>query len=60
MASSVSPPELVEVVNADGTLRIWVTPVGLPLHVEITPALLARGGRAVADEVVALCRRAAS
>jgi hypothetical protein len=58
MASSVPPPEPgVEVVNASGTLRVWLSEAGLPLRVQIAPALLARGARVVADEVLRLCRR---
>jgi hypothetical protein len=59
MASSDLPPDTVVVSNAPGTLRVWVSRTGLPLHLEIAPSLLSRGVAVVADEVVQLCRRAA-
>ena len=60
MASSDLLPDSVVVSNAPGTLRVWVSRTGLPLHVEIAPALLSGGVAMVADEVVELCRRAAA
>jgi len=58
IASFVPPSEPgVEVVNASGTLRVRVSGAGLPLRVQIAPALLARGAQVVADEVLRLCRR---
>lgn len=43
--------------NPSGTLAVWLSPTGLPLHVEIAPSLLCRGADAVAGEVLRLCRR---
>jgi hypothetical protein len=57
MASSAPPPDAVEVSNPTGTLRIWVSPTGLPLDVQIAPSLLRRGAAVLADEVLRLCRR---
>lgn len=56
MASSVPPPDPVPVSNPAGTVTVWLSPAGLPLRVQIAPALLARGAGAVAGEVLRLCR----
>jgi hypothetical protein len=59
MGSGVPPREPgIELGNRSGTLRIEVSPAGLPLRLEIAPSLLSRGAGVVADEVLRLCRRA--
>jgi hypothetical protein len=59
MASSDPPAEVAAIVtNAAHTLRVWVSARGLPLRVQLTGDLARRGGRAVADEVLAACRAA--
>jgi hypothetical protein len=60
MASSAPPPDTVEVSNPAGTLRIRVSPTGLPVHVQIAPSALSRGVAELAAEVLRLCRRAES
>ncbi|GAT16464.1 putative uncharacterized protein [Mycolicibacterium thermoresistibile] len=57
-AGVVGPvPDAVEVVDPNSRTRVWVSPDGCPVRVEVSPALLARGADAVAATVVALCRR---
>jgi len=56
MASSAPPADAARVANAAGTLTVWRSPTGLPLRVQIAPALLARGAAVVADELLRLCR----
>jgi len=56
MASSDPPPETLARSNPAGTLRVWTSPTGLPVRVQIAPALLARGVGALAAEVLRLCR----
>ncbi|MCG5431703.1 hypothetical protein LV457_05275 [Mycobacterium sp. MYCO198283] len=59
MASSDPPPEVAAIVtNAEHTLRVWVSDRGLPLRVDIAADLARRGGRVLADEVLAACRAA--
>jgi hypothetical protein len=57
MASSAPPPDSVEVSNRAGTLRIRLSPTGLPVHVQIAPSVLSRGVVELAAEVVRLCRK---
>jgi hypothetical protein len=56
MASSDPPPEGFGRSNPADTLRVWTSSTGLPVRVQIAPALLARGAGAVAAEVLRLCR----
>lgn len=49
--------DTVEIVDPVSGTRVWVSPAGRPVQLELTPALLARGADAVADTVVELCRQ---